>query len=534
MKKVFKNILVFSTILCMLISAMNIGIQAAPFDGSSVLAFNTQPIKVGDIITIKANFSATEKMEILQGFLTYNVKVLEYVGKESNLNEITKGRIKIYTDNVPNGKTHTESFKFKAIATGASAIALEDIRFWSMDEIEHMIEGAAGVSVTVVDTSAQASSNANLKALSVSTGTLTPKFNPEVTEYSLTIPNDVTELWVSTTKADSKATTSVEGSRNMKVGLNKRVVVVTAENGTVKKYTINITRLAADGQTPEVDPTPEDEGLNNLSEVIVGDQKMYVVEDFTGAELPQGFSVIEYAFDGKTIPALSDEAYVLLMLRLPDNSASGLYIYSKDGEFTPLITINVGAQNYYVLPAEKAPAGFTAVKDFAIGEISVPAYKSDKTGFEDYVLVYAKGPSGKNSFYVYDTVEQTIQRVSGLAIETKTEEDQTISDDSQSADILTNFVELNTNGKIVVITILAIILLLITAVIVLIVKIATAGKDDEDIDYDEEIEDEDQDDNSSIVGFEFISVSNAEETTEETAEETTEEVVEENDETPEE
>lgn len=528
MRLLVKRIIPLVITLALVLSVVTFSASAA-----SSIAFSSKQLKVGETLTVTARFStsSSDPMLGLEGYITYNPAIVEFVsGKSCNL--LTAGKVKIVMTSA-NETNLTEVITFKALAVGSTSIALENIVYVNSDELENSLTGSSAT-VTVVDTSAQASSNANLKALSVSTGTLTPKFNPEVTEYSLTIPNDVTELWVSTTKADSKATTSVEGSRNMKVGLNKRVVVVTAENGTVKKYTINITRLAADGQTPDVETPPEDEGLNNLSEVIVGDQTMYVVEDLTGADLPQGFSVIEYAFDGKTIPALSDESYVLLMLRLPDNSASGLYIYSKDGEFTPLITINVGAQNYYVLPAEKAPAGFTAVKDFAIGEISVPAYKSDKTGFEDYVLVYAKGPSGKNSFYVYDTVEQTIQRVSGLAIETKTEEDQTISDDSQSADILTNFVELNTNGKIVVITILAIILLLITAVIVLIVKIATAGKDDEDIDYDEEIEDEDQDDNSSIVGFEFISVSNAEETTEETAEETTEEVVEENDETPEE
>ncbi|MBP3390139.1 MAG: cadherin-like beta sandwich domain-containing protein [Clostridia bacterium] len=518
MKLLVKRILPVVITLALVMSVLTISVAAA---GSSV-AFSKSQLKVGEALTVTARFStsSSDPMYGLEGYITYNPAIVEFVSGD-NCNLLTAGKVKIVMQSA--GKTNLEqSISFKALAVGNSAIALENLIYVNSEDLEKSLSGSSAT-VTVVDTSAQASGNANLKALSVSSGTLTPKFNPDVTEYSLTIPNDVTELWVSTTKADIKATTNVEGSRNMKVGLNKRVVVVTAENGTVKKYTINITRLAADGQTPEVEPTPEDEGLNNLSEVIVGDQKMYVVEDFTGAELPQGFSVIEYAFDGKTIPALSDEAYVLLMLRLPDNSASGLYIYSKNGEFTPLITITVGAQNYYVLPADEAPLGFTAANDVTVNEVAVPAYRSDKVGYEDFALIYAKGPSGKNSFYVYDTVEQTIQRASGIVIEKKVE--QPANTEQQNIDILTNFVELNTNGKIVVITILAIIVLLITAVVVLIVKIATAGRKDEE-EYDEEDDDQALNDNSDIVDFEFISVSNdtkAEPATQEETEEAAEE-----------
>ncbi len=529
MKLLVKRILPLVITLAVVLSVLTISVSAA----NSSIAFSAKQLKVGETLTVTARFStsSSDPMLGLEGYITYNPAIVEFVsGKNCNL--LTAGKVKIILT-AANETNLSEVVTFKALAAGNSSIALENLVYVNTDEVEKSISGSSAM-VTVVNTSTQASANANLKALAVSTGTLTPKFNPDVTEYSLTIPNDVTELWLSTTKADSKATVNVEGSRNMKVGLNKRVVVVTAENGTVKKYTVNITRLAADGQTPEIDN--EDEALNNLSEVIVGDQKMYVVEDFTGAEVPQVFSVIEYAYDGKTIPALSDDNYIILMLRLPDNSASGFYVYGKNGEFTPLITITVGAQNYYILPDEKAPADFSAANDVTVGEVTVPAYRSDKAGYEDFALIYAKGPSGKTGYYIYDIVEQTIQRASGIAIEEKVEDSTVLEEPSK--DILTNFVELNTNGKIVVITILAIIVLLIAAVVVLIIKIATAGKDDEDMEYDEE-EEEDLTDNSDIVGFEFISVSdeaNAEAADEAEAEEaeSEEEIVEEQPEEPEE
>ena len=421
MKKLFKMLTTMLIVACLISNVFILQTQAATFQGSSVLDFNSkQSLKIGATITIKAVFSSKVNMEILQGYFLYDPTVLEYVGGNANCNEITKGKIKIWTDNTSSQKTHTEALKFKAIAVGESKLSLEDIKFWTMEEQQYLLEGASGVKVTVVSSSTQASSNANLKSLIVSSGTLTPKFDPNVTEYSITLKNDITELWVSTTKADAKATVNVEGSKDMKVGVNKRVVVVTAENGTTKRYTLNITRLAADGQQPVTPPTENDEPLNDLIEVNVGEETMYIVEDFANTELPKGFDITEYAFNGKMVPALTADNYIILMLRLPDNSKKAFYIYNDDGVFSELIGLSIGGQTYYILPTDKVPDGYSAVNDFTIGDIVVPAFRNDEAGFEDFAVVYAMGPTGITSYYSYDTVENTIQRISGVSVNVET------------------------------------------------------------------------------------------------------------------
>ncbi len=521
MKTVLKKIIPFIITLAIALSVLTVSVAAA---GSSV-AFSKSTLTVGDTLTVTARFStsSSDPMYGLEGFITYDPSVLEFVSGD-NCNVLTKGKAKIVMQSA--GKTNlTETIKFKSLKAGTSTIALENLVYVNKNEEEKNLSGCSAV-VTVTNPSTQASSNTSLKNISTSSGTLTPKFNPDVTSYSVTIANDVEELWLSVTKGDSKQTYVVEGSRNMKVGQNKRVVVVTAENGDTKKYTVNITRLDADGQ--QTDTPTEDEPLNDLSEVIVDDQPMYVVEDLTGTELPEGFPVTEYAFDGKTIPALSDGNYIILMLRLPDNSSNGFYVYDKDGIFTKLITVTVGGQIFHIMPTDEVPEGYSSVNDFTIGEVTVPAYKSDKAGLGDFALVYAKGPGGQTGFYSYDTVDNTIQRVVEPEEEEKTD-DVIGNGENEKTDIITSFMELNTNGKIVVITILSIILLLIAAIIVLIVKIALSGKKHDDFEeYDEE---ELFEDDNGIVGFEYVSVEdNNTDTVDEEIQEETEEDTEETEE----
>lgn len=86
------------------------------------------------------------------------------------------------------------------------------------------------------------SSDATLKELSIKEGKLSPKFDKSENEYTLTVPNEVTKLNITATPNDSKATVSVKGNKDLKVGENTVTVVVTAEDGTIKNYIIKVTK----------------------------------------------------------------------------------------------------------------------------------------------------------------------------------------------------------------------------------------------------------------------------------------------------
>ncbi|MBD1365073.1 cadherin-like beta sandwich domain-containing protein [Mucilaginibacter sp. ZT4R22] len=101
-----------------------------------------------------------------------------------------------------------------------------------------------------------ASTNADLSALALSQGTLSPAFGAGILVYSASVTNSVTSITVTPTTSDVSATIQVNGvavssgsasaAILLNAGLNVVTTVVTAGDGaTTKTYTTNITRVAS-------------------------------------------------------------------------------------------------------------------------------------------------------------------------------------------------------------------------------------------------------------------------------------------------
>ena len=105
---------------------------------------------------------------------------------------------------------------------------------------------------------AQKSSNANLSNLGIRPNDFTG-FKPGTTTYQVEVPENVTEVEVYATAQHAKASISGTGKKSLNVGANAFNVVVTAEDGTKKTYTINVTRQGeVEEENPE-DTTSEEE-----------------------------------------------------------------------------------------------------------------------------------------------------------------------------------------------------------------------------------------------------------------------------------
>jgi len=89
------------------------------------------------------------------------------------------------------------------------------------------------------------SSNANLRSLSVSQGTLTPAFNANTVAYTVNVAGNVTSITVSAAAAETTSSVEGTGAKSLNVGDNRIEVKVTAQNGNVKTYTITVVRPAS-------------------------------------------------------------------------------------------------------------------------------------------------------------------------------------------------------------------------------------------------------------------------------------------------
>ena len=92
---------------------------------------------------------------------------------------------------------------------------------------------------------AKKSSDSSLKYLSVSGYSLSPSFRSGTTEYSMTVGNGVTGLYVQATPNDSKATYVISGDDHWDVGRNTITIKVTAEDGSSTTYRVYVTRESA-------------------------------------------------------------------------------------------------------------------------------------------------------------------------------------------------------------------------------------------------------------------------------------------------
>lgn len=94
--------------------------------------------------------------------------------------------------------------------------------------------------------------NANLNNISLSGGyTLSPSFDQDTTNYSVTVPNTVAQIQVTGYKQDPNAVSVTgDGTISLNTGNNDVVITVTAEDGKTKKvYTVKIYRELSDDAT---------------------------------------------------------------------------------------------------------------------------------------------------------------------------------------------------------------------------------------------------------------------------------------------
>lgn len=363
MKKIkFLGILIFSFF------TFSIGVFAA---GTATLTVNSAKIENGN--SVKATVT-------VKNTAAWNITITS--------SGVTSGCTQKFVGDSGTGNNVTQSFTVtcKSTSTGIINFVMSgDIT--SSDGTNTKISGSK--SVTVVTPRAKSTNN-KLNSLSVDGFEITPAFNKDVNEYSVTVPTTTTSINIKATKADNYSKVSGDGEKNIEEGVNVFEIIVTSETGVsnVYKLTVNV-----------LDENPIEVEINN--------KKYTVVKIANNLVKPNMFEETTVVINDFEIPAFINEISKITLVGLKDESGNiELFIYDN-GEYTKYNEFQSSSLTILFMPFKEELKDFTKTT-LTINNQEVEAYKSDKKSL--YLLYGINLATGKSNYYSYDSEEETIQK----------------------------------------------------------------------------------------------------------------------------
>ena len=475
------------------------------------LRVSTSSVKIGDTVTVSitvpAGVSATVNVTYPSGVFSFS-SASDTASSNGGTVSMTIGSY---------GSTNTKTtgtMKFKAKAAGSATFSASAPIAGNQDG-DRVTVGGASASVRVKnesnDSTNDNSNNGNhandgednthksadnsLASLTLSSGTLSPAFKYNVTNYTAEVANDVTSVVVSAKPSNANATVeSVNGGENLAVGANKIQIVVKAENGVTATYTITVTRKESgdtdDSDTPdEEDPAGTDEPQEQCYEI--GGVKMYPSEDGDETQIPEGFTLSEITLWEKAYPYWVNETIgtdMGLIYLVDENKENGAwYRISEASPYDACAFLCFKSEYGYIIATpekltEAAPTGYVSETINIEGKGTVDAYVRD--GDESTCLIYAVNQDGVYGWYRYDVQDRTYMRYTEEAAAEDTQQTEPSTEQSGS-----QMKDLESQMRLLFYAFIVVVAILLIVIVILLIK--RKHDDDDDDDDDEWEEDED-------------------------------------------
>lgn len=246
------------------------------------------------------------------------------------------------------------------------------------------------------------SSNNYLKSLSIDGVKISPDFNKDKIEYTAVVSGDKEKINIKGEVEDDKASVDGLGEKELKEGINKFEIAVTAENGQTRKYVISVTRKE-----------------KNPIEVTINKKKYTVAKKEIGLKVPEGFTKTTVVIDKQEVIAYSNSFTGYLLVALVDEDGNaGWFIYNqKNGTYTKYSEFKTSGLRLILLEPNKKdiPYKYKKCKVEINGEY-VDGYALELGS--NYRIVYALNmDTGEKNFYLYDMEENTFQRFYNTQVE---------------------------------------------------------------------------------------------------------------------
>lgn len=358
-------------------------------------------IQEGQTVKVNITVSSEETLGSWGFSVGYDSSVLQYVSSdlESGLTSVGVGNGSM------KNKTYTLTFKGKKSGTGSVSISSPWVYSWAEKTMKVSTKGAS-IKVTSASSSSSSntksnttsnkskneSANNNLSSLSIEKYDLNPKFDKNTTNYDVSVPNEVREIKVNAKAEDSKASVSGTGNIKLNEGKNKVSVVVKAENGNRKTYTINV-------------------NVKDKNPIIINvDGEDYtVVQKKEELNSPNNYKETTTTINGMEVPALTSDITNFTLVGLTDkNGKTNLYIYSDDNYKLYNEYKFAGISLYLKEPSKDKMIDKLEEIEITVDDNKIKAYK-----LEDniYPLLYGINlDSGEENWYTYEESENTLQK----------------------------------------------------------------------------------------------------------------------------
>lgn len=362
-------------------------------EGTITVKASAGEVIAGNTITVEVKLNNPAGITSANFELIYDGNIFAYVSGMDG-----SGFNGVIPFSVTGGATEQTEYKwnitFKANQTGTCNFTIKGYQFIDTD-VNDFSPACGSASVNVTAPPAPGSDDATLSSIQVGGANLSPAFAKWTVDYVCYVNNSVTSVNIAATSSQGGRVEIAGNTNNLAVGNNYVTITSHAPNGKAMKYNLNIFRLE-----PPTEPPAS-------FKVTIDGKEYNVSSEFDAGKVPDGFEIELGSYNGKDVITATGSATGFTLMYLVDSEGNGnFYVY--DGKnFYPYIVISNSENTYYVFDSRKADTSMAGEeKDVKIKDTAIKGYVDG-----EYIYFYAMNSNKKYSWYSYDTVEGTIQRL---------------------------------------------------------------------------------------------------------------------------
>lgn len=355
--------LIFLILLCLLGGQLFDTKQVNAASCNIILSMEEDTVLVGDSFIMTVQIDAEDSISGVELLLTYDSDALEYTAGSPAVSG-EEGTLRISDLDMAADRTSVKYvIKFEIKKATVSYVKVNSNASIYNETSGQSMSVASNVLAVVGKANEEASDNAFLASLKINEGTLNPEFSAEVTEYNVTMEEELPKLIISAQAQDPSAKVEVNGANDLHAGENEITIIVTAESGDTYQYTLHVYYEESVEEEKKEEPVPTPE----------------VSQESSGLQV----------FELQPITAKEVEGSILLTT----------YTHFTVEELTEKSLLPRGYEETSIL-----------IDGYAVKAYQYQAEKSD------FVLIYASSEGTEPTFYQYDMVGNTLQRLNRLLL----------------------------------------------------------------------------------------------------------------------